>query len=150
MDREALLRAIKAHPNENTPRLMYADWLEEFGEGDRDAATVDFIRLSCGVAGAKKGDPMPRAVYPWLAHNWKRLVPTLANSPANGGSFYSGRKREFRLKVEDLKHRLGFRAYNTVLDFHRGFLVACQTWSVVSFAKMKELLTSDQPLCEVR
>jgi len=40
-DREALLAAIKAHPDADTPRLMFADWLEEHGEGERAA----FIRL---------------------------------------------------------------------------------------------------------
>jgi uncharacterized protein (TIGR02996 family) len=36
-----LLAAIIAHPDEDTPRLMYADWLQEHGDPDRAA----FIRL---------------------------------------------------------------------------------------------------------
>ena len=44
-DEAALLKAIVAHPDEDTPRLVYADWLDEAG----DHARAEFIRLS--VAG---------------------------------------------------------------------------------------------------
>ena len=40
-DGDALLRAICEQPWENTPRLMYADWLQENGQPDR----AEFIRL---------------------------------------------------------------------------------------------------------
>jgi uncharacterized protein (TIGR02996 family) len=40
-DDEALLAAILAHPDEDTPRLMYADWLQENGQPER----AEFIRL---------------------------------------------------------------------------------------------------------
>ena len=42
-DESALLAAILAHPDEDTPRLMYADWLEEHGRPER----AEFIRLQC-------------------------------------------------------------------------------------------------------
>jgi uncharacterized protein (TIGR02996 family) len=45
-DREALLRAICASPEEDTPRLMFADWLDEHGESER----AEFIRLQCELA----------------------------------------------------------------------------------------------------
>jgi uncharacterized protein (TIGR02996 family) len=44
-DEAALLAAIIAHPDENTPRLMYADWLDENGQPER----AEFIRLQCAV-----------------------------------------------------------------------------------------------------
>ena len=34
-DRHAFLRAIKDNPDDDTPRLVYADWLEEHGEPER-------------------------------------------------------------------------------------------------------------------
>ncbi len=40
-DRDALLAAIRAAPDDDTPRLVFADWLEEHG----DAAFAQFIRL---------------------------------------------------------------------------------------------------------
>src|SRR5215467_3418247 len=40
-DRDALLAAICAHPDEDTPRLALADWCAENGDPDR----AEFIRL---------------------------------------------------------------------------------------------------------
>lgn len=46
MSRQAFLRCIREHPGDDTPRLVYADWLDENGDaGDRDRA--EFIRLQC-------------------------------------------------------------------------------------------------------
>lgn len=42
-DEPALLAAILTHPDEDTPRLMYADWLDEHGQPER----AEFIRLQC-------------------------------------------------------------------------------------------------------
>lgn len=42
----ALLAAILANPGDDTPRLVYADWLEEAGDANRAA----FIRLQCRIA----------------------------------------------------------------------------------------------------
>jgi uncharacterized protein (TIGR02996 family) len=40
-DHDALLAAIQAAPDDDAPRLIYADWLEEHG----DAARAEFIRV---------------------------------------------------------------------------------------------------------
>ena len=45
-DGEALLAAILANPAEDTPRLVYADWLEEHGREER----AEFIRVQCELA----------------------------------------------------------------------------------------------------
>lgn len=37
---DALYRAVCEHPDEDTPRLVFADWLEESGDPRR----ADFIR----------------------------------------------------------------------------------------------------------
>jgi uncharacterized protein (TIGR02996 family) len=41
MDQQALFQAILDHPDEDDPRFVYADWLEENGDSDRG----EFIRL---------------------------------------------------------------------------------------------------------
>lgn len=46
MTERALLAAIAAHPDEDTPRLVYADWLQENG----DDARAEFIRVQCELA----------------------------------------------------------------------------------------------------
>jgi uncharacterized protein (TIGR02996 family) len=43
-EREALLRAVFDNPDDDTPRLVYADWLDDHGE----AAFAELIRLQCG------------------------------------------------------------------------------------------------------
>ena len=43
---EALFRAILDEPEDDAPRLVYADWLEEHGDGAR----AEFIRVQCELA----------------------------------------------------------------------------------------------------
>jgi len=45
-EREALFRTIVESPEDDVPRLVFADWLEEHGEEDR----AEFIRLQCAIA----------------------------------------------------------------------------------------------------
>ena len=46
-EREALLAAVYANPDDDTPRLVFADWLQENGEPER----AEFIRVQCELAG---------------------------------------------------------------------------------------------------
>src|SRR5262245_51138826 len=46
MQQQAFLDAIVAAPEDDAPRLVYADWLEENGDSDR----AEFIRLQCDLA----------------------------------------------------------------------------------------------------
>src|SRR4029077_17215113 len=45
LDHDLFLGAILKHPDEDGPRLVYADWLEE-----RGAAHVGLIRVQCELA----------------------------------------------------------------------------------------------------
>ena len=53
----AFLADILAHPDDDTPRLIYADWLDGHGEPER----AEFIRVQCAIAricdGNRKGRP---------------------------------------------------------------------------------------------
>ena len=49
----ALEAAIVAHADEDTPRLAYADWLDEHGDPDRAA----FIRVQCRLADLSPNAP---------------------------------------------------------------------------------------------
>ncbi len=44
-DRDALLATVEAHPADDLPRLVYADWLEEHATTEADRARATFIRL---------------------------------------------------------------------------------------------------------
>jgi uncharacterized protein (TIGR02996 family) len=50
---EAFLQAIIEAPDDDTPRLVYSDWLEEQGNNSR----AEFIRLQCELARLSEGDP---------------------------------------------------------------------------------------------
>jgi uncharacterized protein (TIGR02996 family) len=56
-DANALLDAIRAEPDDDLPRLAYADWLEEHDQADRAA----FIRLQCEAARLPAHDRQRRA-----------------------------------------------------------------------------------------
>jgi uncharacterized protein (TIGR02996 family) len=45
-DRDALFQAILHAPEDDAPRLVFADWLDENGEADR----AEFIRVQCRLA----------------------------------------------------------------------------------------------------
>jgi uncharacterized protein (TIGR02996 family) len=47
-DGETLFRVVCENPGDDTPRLVYADWLAEHGQPER----AEFIRLQCGEWGA--------------------------------------------------------------------------------------------------
>jgi uncharacterized protein (TIGR02996 family) len=51
-ERAALLRAVCENPDDDTPRLVFADWLDEHDEPER----AEFIRLQCEVARLQTDD----------------------------------------------------------------------------------------------
>ena len=50
---EVFLQRITQNPDDDAPRLVYADWLEERGDADR----AEFIRLQCALARAAPDTP---------------------------------------------------------------------------------------------
>jgi uncharacterized protein (TIGR02996 family) len=96
-DEPALLAAIHAHPDEDTPRLAYADWLDEHDRPERAA----FIRLQCDPA-RSADDPdeaeflvaeleerhrtqwlagLPR--FPWVTWEFRRGFPEIVIAPGD-------------------------------------------------------------------
>ncbi len=51
-DEDAFLAAIRAAPNDDLPRLVYADWLDE-----RDRVGGAFLRTECELAALSPADP---------------------------------------------------------------------------------------------
>lgn len=51
-ERELLLRAVCENPDEDTPRLAFADWLQEYGN-ESERARAEFIRLQVHMAQLK-------------------------------------------------------------------------------------------------
>ena len=53
MTEAALLAAVGAHPDDDTPRLVYADWLEEAGRAEQ----AEFTRVQCRLEAGGPADP---------------------------------------------------------------------------------------------
>src|ERR1700676_1487938 len=49
---DAFLQAIRERPDDDAPRLLYADWLDERGD-----PRGEFIRVQCALAGLSEYDP---------------------------------------------------------------------------------------------
>src|SRR6516225_3050806 len=83
-DQKSLLAAILAAPEDDAPRLVYADWLEEHGGAD-DLARSELIRAQCRLAHLPEDDPIAfdlrwRAEELLAAHGrgWAEDVPAWA------------------------------------------------------------------------
>jgi uncharacterized protein (TIGR02996 family) len=77
----AFLEDILAHPGDDTPRLIYADWLSDNGGPDR----AEFIRLQCRLAGVGELDherlELEQRETELLVLNqesWRKAVPAWA------------------------------------------------------------------------
>lgn len=78
-EQRALWAAIRAHPNDDTPRLVYADWLEEHG----DEARAAFIRAQCALEvlgpdrrkGRKQRVPLEAQLAKLKVHQDEWLAP---------------------------------------------------------------------------
>jgi uncharacterized protein (TIGR02996 family) len=53
MNQDALLQAVISAPDDDTPRLNYASWIENQGDSDR----AEFIRVQCALASLPATDP---------------------------------------------------------------------------------------------
>jgi uncharacterized protein (TIGR02996 family) len=70
-DHDALLHAIGEHPEEDTPRLMYADWLEEHDQPER----ADFVRNQVELGRIDIDDPARRELVVKNVYYLNNFVP---------------------------------------------------------------------------
>jgi uncharacterized protein (TIGR02996 family) len=77
-DEAAFLAAVCGHPDDDGPRLVYADWLDECGD-----PRGEFIRLQCRLAqldeDAPERPPLEDRERTWLrrhAGSWRRQLPS--------------------------------------------------------------------------
>jgi uncharacterized protein (TIGR02996 family) len=70
-DERALLNAILATPEDDLPRLVYADWLEERDRPER----AEFIRVQCELARSEPGSEGRARLFARQAELMKRHQP---------------------------------------------------------------------------
>jgi uncharacterized protein (TIGR02996 family) len=118
-DEDALLAAIAAHPAEDTPRLVYADWLDEHGQPVR----AEFIRVQVAIA---QKDHLPRAILNRHVDLFKRNQELIDNHRA------------------ELLGPLAGLADGARVEFRRGFVEEV-TLPVFAFIRHCDLLAAVRP-----
>src|SRR5437879_720363 len=71
---DAFLADILEHPDDDTPRLVYADWLDEHGQAER----AEFIRVQCELERMPEGNPTRLALEDRAAELERGWAPTWA------------------------------------------------------------------------
>jgi uncharacterized protein (TIGR02996 family) len=88
-ERDALHAAVCATPDDDTPRLVFADWLQEHGEEER----AEFIRVQIEAArlpvGKKRAAQFLRAHELLAAHEkqWAKPIKRFVEKPSYGPAF---------------------------------------------------------------
>jgi uncharacterized protein (TIGR02996 family) len=95
----AFRRDVCEHPDDDTSRLVYADWLDERGNpGDTERA--EFIRAQCAAARLPQGDPRRRA----LETRANQLLPAQEQR-------WQQELREVGVELRSLSFERGFPTY---------------------------------------
>jgi uncharacterized protein (TIGR02996 family) len=124
-DEDALLAAIAEHPDEDTPRLVYADWLQEHDQPIR----AEFIRLQIEIE--RKQETLPRVLLNRHVDLFKRQQELLDNHR------------------NELLGPLAKLQWEATGDFSRGFVSQVEL-SVTAFLQHAPLVASTRPLPRVR
>ncbi len=97
MSEPALLAAVAANPDDDLPRLVYADWLDENGQPLR----AEFIRLQIEIA---RKETLPRAALNLFTHLWRRQQEILDDHRDE----LLGPLAEVNFAPQDFEFRRGF------------------------------------------
>ncbi|MBX3398620.1 MAG: TIGR02996 domain-containing protein [Gemmataceae bacterium] len=119
-DRDAFIAAIAANPQEDAPRLAFADWIEEQG----DATRAGFIRDQVRLARMKPGSEEAKALFRRTADTLKANLPAwIQNVCAAFGQpveWKPGNARDHGLPIR-MDCAVTLRGFSQAV-FERGFL----------------------------
>lgn len=171
-DRENFISAILAEPNDDVNRLAFADWLDDNGEGERDRATAEFIRLSCRM---EQSNRLSHAEGKWLdgglgdhenPRGYAKLLPTLfAWIEKMNAKFREEFGFKDRIPLNEMKPSIRWerKGRNLILkytrsplyipeictiEFWRGFVRKVVNRHYETSDEFIRLILPDQPLCE--
>jgi uncharacterized protein (TIGR02996 family) len=148
-DRDALRAAIIAHPDDDTLRLAFADWLEEHGEAKRAAC----IRSNISSNNYETADTDAECVYQFLACSstsglasidWSKIDPEL---PAIHTTAEASEKNScvLTLKAEGVPRLKGIQFGGG----NSGFLCSIHVDDGESFVKHGEEIFRHAPITDV-
>jgi uncharacterized protein (TIGR02996 family) len=145
VERQALLNAILAEPDDDNVRLVYADWLDEHGEQER----AEFIRVQIEIKPYKKGELAPGCCltcpdperHDYLRERERELLTYKFVEPTTGHFCGGGANSLF----------FWFDGSGKTVEFHfrRGFIESLTLSSTDWFAHHAEILAS-HPVRTVR
>jgi uncharacterized protein (TIGR02996 family) len=151
-DQSSLLAAITAAPDDDAPRLVYADWLDEHGHSDR----AEFIRVQVESATLEEEDSASQAVFAFLRRHNPNVFREFDWEPVDPGV---ARRVELRARAAALVKRHG-RAWKaaeaprrcgvTWADMDRGFFAAGTLRGIGSLTRSAGDLLQRVPLCRLR
>jgi uncharacterized protein (TIGR02996 family) len=127
-ERQALFEAILANPDDDLPRLVFADWLEEHGETDRS----EFIRVQIERARLDEYDPL-RGV---LQERERELAKCLVEEES------PFRELLARQLLPDHGRGWDFNPW----EYERGFIECVEFWSPDEFLGEAEALFRLAPI----
>src|SRR5262245_46948004 len=90
-ERDALLRAVCDNPDDDTPRLVFADWLQENGEEERAEfirLQIKFQHLSCSLDELNRR--VMRELHLWqeFGDRWTAELPSSDHPELDWGSLF--------------------------------------------------------------
>lgn len=121
-DEAALLTAIIANPDEDTPRLMFADWLQENGQPER----AEFIRIQCAPDADEAAEDRAAELEERNRAKWLTGLPQF---PSARWEFRRGFPEHLDVPVEPFMDRytrfvaVGWIRDLCLQDFHRNAAV---------------------------
>ncbi|MDB5312451.1 MAG: hypothetical protein JWO38_6653 [Gemmataceae bacterium] len=114
---EPFLAAICANPDDDTPRLVYADWLDETGDPDRAELIRLEVRLAAGAPGRADRESLKQRQRELIQRNRDRWLAELPRA----------RGFEWTFGSED--------QWNTYWRFDRGFVGCVTFWSAAAYRR---------------
>jgi uncharacterized protein (TIGR02996 family) len=134
---EPFLRAICENPDDDTVRLVYADWLDEHGESDRAELIRIGLRLAAGGCSSAEEQSLRARERELIQRNRERWFAELP------------RARNFEWSFG------GDLEWNTYWRFDRGFVGCVTFWSVGAYRRNANRVFRSTPIravtvCDVR
>ena len=117
-DADAFLDAIFASPDDDTHRLVYADWLEEYGQG----SYPQFIRLQCAAAREPFWSDEANRLWEEIGRVWSRLDDEWWPATREGWGIPGVRSRWISTEQGWVDYPVVLSRQLDAIDFRRGFL----------------------------